>query len=441
MLRLLSIRNFVVVEALDLELDGGFSVLTGETGAGKSILLDALALLLGDRFELRQLRPGAERAELAAVFDAEDPPGIAAWLAAHDLGAPDGQVLLRRTLDAQGRSRAWINGRPATLAQLKDIGGQLVDLHGQHEHQSLTAAEVQRSLVDAFGGFTVLARATADSWRAWNHAVEKRDAAAAAASASAAERESLEARRRELATLGVSAEEWATLTQTQSRLAHAAALIEAATAGEEALTDGDDALSAHLAALIAKTRRAVRTRPGARRDRRPPRIILPVSLLAVCGGLSGCATSTNTSGTASLAPTVAASDPILPDMVSSVPSFNPASGTAEEGMRSLAREVEMNASAQPAAYAAPTGSASLAAVQSQSMAAAETVPVPPGVRTRQPVAARSDANRPAGEPIEQDEPSMTLQTAVALSTDAAKVTLASLGDAAENFAATVRPLR
>jgi len=252
MLRLLSIRNFVVVEALDLELDGGFSVLTGETGAGKSILLDALALLLGDRFELRQLRPGAERAELAAVFDAEDPAGIAAWLAAHDLGGADGQVLLRRTLDAQGRSRAWINGRPATLAQLKDIGERLVDLHGQHEHQSLTVAEVQRSLVDAFGGFTALARATADSWRAWNAAVEKRDAAAAAASASAAERETLEARRRELATLDVSAEEWAALTQAQSRLAHAAALIEAATAAEEALADGDDALSSRLAALIAK---------------------------------------------------------------------------------------------------------------------------------------------------------------------------------------------
>ena len=252
MLRLLSIRNFVVVEALDLELDGGFSVLTGETGAGKSILLDALALLLGDRFELRQLRPGAERAELAAVFDAQDPPGIAAWLAAHDLGGADGQVLLRRTLDAQGRSRAWINGRPATLAQLKDIGERLVDLHGQHEHQSLTVAEVQRSLVDAFGGFTALARATADSWRAWNAAVEKRDAAAAAASASAAERETLEARRRELATLDVSADEWAALTQAQSRLAHAAALIEAATAAEEALADGDDALSSRLAALIAK---------------------------------------------------------------------------------------------------------------------------------------------------------------------------------------------
>jgi DNA repair protein RecN (Recombination protein N) len=116
MLRLLSIRNFVVVETLDLELDAGFTVLTGETGAGKSILLDALALLLGDRFELRQLRPGAERAELAAAFDVDDRPGIAEWLVAHDLAAPDRSLLLRRTLDAQGRSRAWINGRPATLA-------------------------------------------------------------------------------------------------------------------------------------------------------------------------------------------------------------------------------------------------------------------------------------------------------------------------------------
>jgi len=252
MLRLLSIRNFVVVETLDLELGDAFTVLTGETGAGKSILLDALALLLGDRFELRQLRPGAERAELAAVFEAEARPAITAWLASHDLGSADDQVLLRRTLDAQGRSRAWVNGRPATLAQLKDLGEQLVDLHGQHAHQSLTVAEVQRSLVDAYGGFTALSRATADAWRAWGAAVEKREAAAAAAFASATERETLDARRRELATLAVSADEWVTLTQAQSRLAHAAALIEAASAGEEALTEGDGALSSRLAALIAK---------------------------------------------------------------------------------------------------------------------------------------------------------------------------------------------
>jgi len=252
MLRLLSIRNFVVVEALDLELGDAFTVLTGETGAGKSILLDALALLLGDRFELRQLRAGGDRAELAAVFEAGENPGIAAWLAAHDLRASDGEVLLRRTLDAQGKSRAWINGRPATVAQLKDLGEQLVDLHGQHAHQSLTLAEVQRTLVDAFGGFTALGRATADAWRAWNAAVEKLEAAAEAASASAAERDKLEAQRRELATLGVSADEWAALTQAQSRLAHAAGLIEAAIAGEETLADGEDALTSRLATLILK---------------------------------------------------------------------------------------------------------------------------------------------------------------------------------------------
>src|SRR5437879_6138796 len=117
MLRLLSIRNFVVVEALDIDFDAGFSALTGETGAGKSILLDALGLLLGDRFESRQLRPGAERAEFAAEFDVADAPSAAMWLTEQALASAD-QVLVRRVIDAQGRSRAWINGRPATLAQL-----------------------------------------------------------------------------------------------------------------------------------------------------------------------------------------------------------------------------------------------------------------------------------------------------------------------------------
>src|SRR5512147_2162777 len=119
MLRLLSIRDFVVVSALELE--PGFTVLTGETGAGKSILLDALGLLLGDRFEPRQIRAGAERAELAAAFDVDDAPSVRAWLAEEGLAESDGEVLLRRVLDAQGRSRAWINGSPATLAQLKAL--------------------------------------------------------------------------------------------------------------------------------------------------------------------------------------------------------------------------------------------------------------------------------------------------------------------------------
>ena len=140
MLRLLSIRNFAVVEALDVELDAGFTVLTGETGAGKSILLDALALILGGRFETRQLRPGTERCELSAEFDLADGHAARTLLTEQEL-ADEGPLLIRRTLDAQGKSRAWINGRPATLAQLAETGAALVDLHGQHAHESLVRPE------------------------------------------------------------------------------------------------------------------------------------------------------------------------------------------------------------------------------------------------------------------------------------------------------------
>ena len=137
------------------------------------------------------MRPGAERAELAAAFDVEGRAGVASWLGEQGLATDGTTLLLRRTQDAQGKSRAWINGRPATLAQLKEVGEMLVDLHGQHDHQSLVGADAQRLLVDAFGGFTVLARETAAAWRAWRTALEQRDAAAAAQEATAAERELL----------------------------------------------------------------------------------------------------------------------------------------------------------------------------------------------------------------------------------------------------------
>src|SRR4051812_24928298 len=167
MLRSLSIRDFVVVAALDVEFAAGLTVLTGETGAGKSILLDALGLLLGDRFEVRQLRAGASRAELAATFDVSDIPAAGGWLRDQALAADGEEVLLRRVLDAQGKSRAWINGTPATLAQLAELGSMLVAIHGQHAHQSLGQPESQRALVDAFGGFTTLADEVAERWRAW----------------------------------------------------------------------------------------------------------------------------------------------------------------------------------------------------------------------------------------------------------------------------------
>jgi DNA repair protein RecN (Recombination protein N) len=251
MLRLLSIRNFVVVEALDVELDSGFTVLTGETGAGKSILLDALGLLLGDRFESRQLRPGAERAEFAAEFDVGDAPSALAWLAEQELTSGD-EVLLRRVIDAQGKSRAWVNGRPATLAQLAALGERLVDVHGQNAHQALASAEAQRTLLDGFGGFTTLTREVAEAWRRWRAAVEKHEAATSAAKASASEREFLESRRRELASLGMTESEWAELTAAQARLSHAATLIDIATQSADALAEGDGALVTQLAQIVRR---------------------------------------------------------------------------------------------------------------------------------------------------------------------------------------------
>ncbi len=257
MLRSLTIRDFVTVSALDVDFAAGFTVLTGETGAGKSILLDALGLLLGDRFDVGQLRAGAERAELAATFDVGDVPTAAVWLTDQALAADGTDVLLRRVLDAQGRSRAWINGRPATLAQLKTLGEMLVALHGQHAHQTLGQSETQRALLDAFGGFTTLTAEVNARWRAWRSAVERRDAAQSAAVATASEREFLEERRRELAALAVTEAEWRDLATAQSRLAHAAELIGLATEAAGALVDADDSLATRLAQLLARLRAAV----------------------------------------------------------------------------------------------------------------------------------------------------------------------------------------
>ena len=261
MLRTLSIRNFAVVEAVEIEFEAGFTVLTGETGAGKSILLDALSLLLGGRFETRQLRPGSERAELAAAFELGDATAARAWLIEQDL-AEDEPLLLRRTLDAQGRSRAWINGRPATLAQLAELGASLIDLHGQQAHESLGRPETQRQLVDAFGGFTALAREVASAWRTWRDTSERRERVEREAASFVAERDLLAARALELDTLDATAEEWQALNAVQSRLANAANLLEAAAIGEAELIEGEAALNSRIAALIQRLRQAMAHDPS-----------------------------------------------------------------------------------------------------------------------------------------------------------------------------------
>ena len=251
MLRSLAIRDFVIVERLDLEFSPGFTVLTGETGAGKSILIDALAMVLGERADTIVVRSGAERAEVSAEFE----PGrgaLARWLEDNDLVGDDGALLMRRVIEASGRSRGFINGRAATAAQLREAGEFLVDIHGQHQHQSLARPAAQRELLDAYGGLADTARRVAELHRAWRQRRDSRMVLETNAAAFAAEREQLEWQARELESLKFSADEWPELTAEHSRLAHAASLIEAAQLGVESLSEGEDSSLARLNAVMAK---------------------------------------------------------------------------------------------------------------------------------------------------------------------------------------------
>jgi DNA repair protein RecN (Recombination protein N) len=254
MLRSLAIRDFVIVDSLELEFAGGFTVLTGETGAGKSILVDALALVLGERAEPIVVREGAQRAEIEAEFDITGLADLARWLEDNDLAMADPGCLIRRVIEAGGRSRAFINGRAATLAQLKEAGERLVDIHGQHQHQSLARPAAQRELLDAYGGLAGEAEGLAQAHREWRRRRERRIAFEADAAAYAAERERLEWQARELGALNFSAEEWPALCAEHARLAHAASLIEAAQQGLEALSESEDAVLPRVNGLISRLR-------------------------------------------------------------------------------------------------------------------------------------------------------------------------------------------
>ena len=264
MLRSLTIRDFVIVDRLELEFAPGYTVLTGETGAGKSILIDALALVLGARAEAIVVRGGAERAEVSAEFDLGGRADIGRWLKESDLAGDDEAFLVRRVIDASGRSRGFINGRAATAAQLREAGEFLVDIHGQHEHQSLLRAAAQRELLDGYGGLHDGAARVASLYRAWQQKRENRIAFETNAAAFAVEREQLEWQVKELETLKFSAEEWPELTVEHSRLAHAASLIEATQAAVDALAEGDGASLAQVNAVVARLENLVEHDPKLR---------------------------------------------------------------------------------------------------------------------------------------------------------------------------------
>ncbi|MFC5495971.1 DNA repair protein RecN [Caenimonas terrae] len=239
-LKRIALRDFVIVRELELELSSGFSVLTGETGAGKSILVDALQLALGARADAGVVREGAARADISAEFDL--PSSLVPWL--EEAGFESQELLLRRSIDCQGKSRAWINGGPATATQLRELGEQLVDIHGQHAWQSLTRPDAVRDLLDAYSG--VGTQRLQQFWQAWRAAQKDLQDARSAQDSLQRERERLAWQIGEVEKLAPGDNEWDELNTDHTRLANAQGLLQAAQLALDALAGEEGAAASRL---------------------------------------------------------------------------------------------------------------------------------------------------------------------------------------------------
>ena len=251
MLQALSIRDFIIVESLDLEFARGFTTLTGETGAGKSILIDALSLALGARNEGEVTRKGADKADISASFLIKNNVLAKNWLAENELEA-DGELILRRVIYADGRSRGFINGTAASLAQLKDLGEYLVDIYSQNAHHSLLKASTQRQILDEFAGSAELANQVASQFKTWHKLLVKRLEIEKNSAAHADELAELRDSTRELAQLGFSADEWAELQAEHNRLSNGAGLLNGLQACITLLDDNETAVNAQLSKVQQK---------------------------------------------------------------------------------------------------------------------------------------------------------------------------------------------
>jgi DNA repair protein RecN (Recombination protein N) len=252
MLRALEVRDFVLIDKATLEPGDGFTCLTGETGAGKSILVDAIELLMGGRADAAVVREGTEKAELSAEFDVSK--HLTRWLEERDLAGDPGQLVLRRTIDRSGRSRCFINGHTATLAQLKEVGESLVDLHGQHAHQSLLRTAAQRELLDAHAGSEQLAAETAQAYRDWKRLEEVAAEAASQFAQREAERADIAERVEHLKKVAPREGEWEQVAAEQKRLQHGSSLLAGAQSSLEALTESEGASLPQLAAVAGQLR-------------------------------------------------------------------------------------------------------------------------------------------------------------------------------------------
>jgi DNA repair protein RecN (Recombination protein N) len=267
-LKRMVLRDFVIISELELELERGFTVLTGETGAGKSILVDALQLVTGARADVGVIREGAARTDVSAEFD--NAPELQALLEQAGFEGGD-SLLLRRTVDTQGKSRAWVNGSPATAQQLRSIGEQVLDIHGQHAWQSLTRPDAVRGLLDAYA--QVSTATLARLWAAWRLAQTALGEAMQAQDSLQREHERLAWQISELDKLKPLPDEWAELNASHSRLANGQALLDAAQSSLELLQDADDNALQMLHSALQALQNQLHLEPG---------FADPVAALASC---------------------------------------------------------------------------------------------------------------------------------------------------------------
>jgi len=252
MLRQISIRNFVIVDQIDLDVLPGFTVLTGETGAGKSMMIDALTLVLGERGDANLIRLGCDRAEISADFDISRLAPLVQWLNDNDLqGEPD-SCLLRRIIESNGRSRNYINGHAVTLQQMRMAGEYLIAIHSQHAHQQLLQKDAQRELLDAFAGCGELAKAVESAYQHWKNCQQLRINMEERAAELLDKRDQLESQLTELSALNFSLAEWQQLQTDHSRLSHLAALMEAAEMAINALSDCESPVLGQLNAVVTQ---------------------------------------------------------------------------------------------------------------------------------------------------------------------------------------------
>jgi DNA repair protein RecN (Recombination protein N) len=252
MLQTLSIRDFVIVDTLNIEFSTGFTVLTGETGAGKSILIDALSLAMGARGEGGITRAGCEKAEISASFYIAKLAGLKAWMQENEIPNDDDQLLCRRVIYADGRSRAFINGQPATIQQLKDAGEFLVDIYSQNAHHSLLKISTQREIFDDYCGLSLLATETSSAYKQWQILNQRRVEMEQNASKYADELAELRDKVRELLQLGFAFDEWEGLQQEHSRLSNGASLLAGCEQCRELLSEGEISALRQLSSAQSK---------------------------------------------------------------------------------------------------------------------------------------------------------------------------------------------